>query len=147
MMPFDCRNASASAAVRPGVGNDDLTAGAAAQSGQSFDDLLAAAARAATIAVEENWRTRNSVTFGTVGQLTALVPIATLKDWLTVRERLTGVSLIERVDLQAITRDRAQVTLYYAGQRDQLRLAMSQRDLSLTQQSGVWVIGAGTASP
>ncbi|MHB1205576.1 MAG: DUF2066 domain-containing protein [Rhodospirillaceae bacterium] len=134
-------------AVRPGVGNDDLTAGAAAQSGQSFEDLLAAAARAASSAVEENWRTRNSVTFGTVGQLTALVPITALKDWLTVRERLTGVSLIERVDLQAITRDRAQVTLYYAGQREQLRLAMSQRDLSLTQQSGVWVIGAGRATP
>jgi hypothetical protein len=134
-------------AVRPGVGNDDLTAGASAQSGQSFDDLLAAAARAASIAVEENWRTRNSVTFGTVGQLTALVPITALKDWLTVRERLNGVSLIERVDLQAITRDRAQVTLYYAGQQNQLRLAMSQRDLSLTQQSGVWVIGAGRGNP
>lgn len=134
-------------AVRPGVGNDDLTAGVAAQPGQSFDDLLAAAARAASTAVEDNWRERNSVTFGTIGQLTALVPIAALKDWLTVRERLTGVSLIERVDLQAITRDRAQVTLYYAGQREQLRLAMSQRDLSLTQQSGVWVIGAGRATP
>ena len=70
------------------------------------------------------------------------MPIESLKDWLTVRDRLTGVPLIERVDLQAITRDRAQVTLYFSGERDQLRLAMSQRDLSLTQQSGVWVIGA-----
>jgi hypothetical protein len=134
-------------AVRPGAGTDDLSASASTQAGQSFDDLLAAAARASSAAVEENWRGRNSVNFGTVGQLTALVPITSLKEWLTVRDRLTGVSLIEKVDLQAITRDRAQVTLYYAGQRDQLRLAMSQRDLSLTQTGGVWIIGAGRGSP
>ena len=129
-------------AVRAGLANDELSATVSAASGQSRDDLFAAAARASVIAVEDNWRTRNSVTFGTVGQLTALVPIENLKDWLTVRDRLTGVPLIERIDLQAITRDRAQVTLYFSGERDQLRLAMSQRDLSLAQQNGVWVIGA-----
>ncbi len=129
-------------AVRPGLSNDELTALASAQSGQSREDLFAAAARAVVAVVEDNWRSRNSVTFGTTSQITALVPIESLKDWLTVRERLTGVPLIESVDLQAITRDRAQVTLYFSGERDQLRLAMSQRDLSLTQQSGVWVIGA-----
>ncbi len=106
------------------------------------DDLFTAGARAAVGAVEDSWRERNTVSFGSVAQITALVPIESLKDWLTVRERLTGVPLIQRIDLQAITRDRAQVTLYFAGERDQLRLAMSQRDLSLTQQSGVWVIGA-----
>ena len=55
--------------------------------------------------------------------------------------------LIDRLDLQAITRDRAQITLYYSGAQRQLELAMSQQDLLLLQQNGVWMIQArGTAS-
>ena len=111
-----------------------------APEGQSLEDTLAAAARAGSAAIQENWRRRNRISFGAVAQVTALVPIAALKDWLVVRERLAAVPLIQHVDLQAITRDRAQVTLHYAGNPEQLRLAMAQRDLSLAQQSGVWII-------
>ncbi len=125
-------------AVRGGLNEEELATTATA-SGR--DDAFTAAVRASIGVVEDSWRERNTVTFGSVAQITALVPIESLKDWLTVRERLSGVPLIERIDLQAITRDRAQVTLYFAGERDQLKLAMSQRDLSLTQANGVWVIG------
>lgn len=125
--------------VRTGGEPEQLTATATAV---PREELLVTAARTAVGAVENSWRALNTVSFGSVAQITALVPIENLKDWLTVRERLTGVPLIQRIDLQAITRDRAQVTLYFAGERDQLRLAMSQRDLSLTQANGVWVIGA-----
>jgi len=125
--------------MRAGLGGEELATTATA-SGR--DDVYTVAARASVGVVEDNWRERNTVTAGDVGQLTALVPLENLKDWLTVRERLNGVPLIQRIDLQAITRDRAQVTLYFAGQREQLTLAMSQRDLSLAQQNGVWVIGA-----
>lgn len=126
-------------ALRAGLADEELATAAAAS---DRDDVFTAAARASVGVVEDSWRERNTVSFGSVAQITALVPIEGLKDWLTVRERLTGVPLIQRIDLQAITRDRAQVTLYFAGERDQLQLAMSQRDLSLTQANGVWVIGA-----
>ncbi len=125
--------------ARTGLAAEELATTATAA---GKDDIFTAGARASIGVVEDSWRERNAVSFGSVAQITALVPIETLKDWLTVRERLTGVPTIQRVDLQAITRDRAQVTLYFSGEREQLRLAMSQRDLSLDQQGGVWVIGA-----
>jgi hypothetical protein len=79
-------------------------------------------------------------------QMTALVPVTDLKDWLTVRSRLSNVALIDQVDVQAMTRDRVQVTIHYAGGEEQLRLAMGPHNLSFTQQSGVWVLeNAGAA--
>ena len=71
-----------------------------------------------------------------------LVPVADLKDWLTVKKRLDDVPLIDRLDVQAMIKDRAQVTLYYAGAQRQLELAMSQHDLTLALQNGVWIIQA-----
>ncbi len=111
-----------------------------AEPGRARDLLLAAAATAAAEAVQENWKQRNRVTFGGTTQITALVPVVDLREWLTVKNRLSEVPLIDRLELQAITRDRAQITLHYAGAQRQLELAMSQHDLALTQQDGVWII-------
>jgi hypothetical protein len=128
--------------VRLGLPSQDYTL---SQGPEAGDDALTASARAVDAAVQDAWRSRNSVVAGTTGQVTALVPITALKDWLAVRDSLSNVSLIERVDLQAITRDRAQVTLYFAGAQDQLRVALTQRDLTLAQQGGVWIISRSTA--
>lgn len=111
-----------------------------AEPGQARDQLFAAATTAAAEAVQENWKQRNRVAFGGTTQITALVPVSDLREWLTVKNRLNEVPLIDRLELQAITRDRAQISLYYAGAQRQLELAMSQHDLALTQQDDVWII-------
>ena len=49
--------------------------------------------------------------------------------------------LIERIDLQAITRERAQLTLRYAGDQARLQTALAEQDLALNQQGGVWIRG------
>ncbi len=108
--------------------------------GQSRDEVLASAVQAAAQAVEENWRKRNRITTTTTSQITALVPITDLKEWTLVRNHLGDVPLVDQVNLQAMTRDRAQVTLSYMGDQSQLTLAMAQQDLGLAQQNGVWVI-------
>ncbi len=122
-----------------------LTLTHAAAPGIARGEVIAAAARTAAAAVEENWLRRNRVSFNVTGQMTALVPIADLKEWLAVRERLNSVPLVDRLTMQAMTRDRAQITLYYAGGEEQLRLAMTQYNLALSQQNGVWVIESARA--
>lgn len=72
--------------------------------------------------------------------MTALVPVTDLKEWLSVRGRLANVALVDRIDVQAMTRDRVQIVIHFAGEDEQLRLAMGQHNLSFTQQSGVWVV-------
>lgn len=122
--------------------SEDLTLNLIAEAGRTPEQLLASATVAAAEAVQESWKQRNRVAFGGTTQITALVPVGGLGEWLMVKSRLNAVPLIDRLELQAITRDRAQVTLYYAGAQRQLELAMSQHDLALAQQDGVWIIQA-----
>ena len=136
------------AELRSDLPSEDISLTQGAEAGQTRDDLMAAAARAAGTTVQDNWKRRNRVAFGGTTQITALVPVADIKEWLTVKSRLDEVPLIDRLELQAMTRDRTQVTLYYSGAQRQLELAMSQHDLTLAQQNGVWIIQArGGTSP
>lgn len=108
--------------------------------GQAAPEVIAGAAQTAASAAADNWRRRNRVSFGVRSQMTALVPVTDLKEWMSIRNRLGNVALVDQVDVQAMTRDRVQITIHYAGEEEQLRLAMGQHNLSFTQQSGVWVL-------
>lgn len=111
-----------------------------ATGGQTWSQLFSDAATEAWALIEDEWKRENMLRFDVTGQITALVPLNSLEDWLTVRSRLDKVPLIDRHELQAITRDRAQVTLYYLGDEDQLKLAMAQSDLGFVWQDEAWVI-------
>jgi hypothetical protein len=126
--------------LRRGFPADETLLTYTAAPGQSRDEMFASAAQIASQSVQESWRKRNRVTSGAMAQLTVLVPIEDLKEWMAVKNRLGDVSLVDHIDLQALTRDRAQVTLTYAGEQSQLALAMAQQDLALAQQNGVWLI-------
>lgn len=114
--------------------------------GQAAPEVIAGAVTTAVSAAADSWRRRNRVSFGVKSQMTALVPVTDLKEWLSIRNRLGNVALVDQVDVQAMTRDRVQITIHYAGAADQLRLAMGQHNLAFTQQNGVWVLeNAGAA--
>lgn len=117
-----------------------------AQGGQTWADLFVAAAAEAWAVIEDEWKQENMLQFGVTGQITALVPLSSLEDWLTVRNRLEKVPLVDRFELQAMTRDRAQVTVFYIGSEDQLKLAMAQSDLGFVWQDQAWVIEDRRAS-
>ena len=108
--------------------------------GEDLEDVLIAAAEAAAAAIQNIWKAANRVAFDSTTQITALVPVTGLQKWVGVKNLLEAVPLIERLDLQAMTRDRVQVTLVYAGDVGQFKLALAQKDLAITQQGGVWVI-------
>ena len=130
------------AELRSDLPSEDVLLAQAVEPGKTRADALTAAATATASVVQDGWKRRNRVAFGGTTQITALVPVTDLKEWLTVKNRLDQVPLIDRLELQAMTRDRAQVTLHYAGAQRQLELAMSQHDLALAQQNGVWIIQA-----
>jgi len=128
--------------LRADLPSEDTSLSRTAETGETSDDFLLATAEGAAAAVQDSWKHRNRVAFGGTTQITVLIPVTSLKEWLVVKNRLDGVPLIDRLEVQAMTRDRAQVTLYYSGEQRQLELAMSQHDLTLAQQSGVWIIQA-----
>ena len=107
---------------------------------QTWADMFAKGAEAAWALIEDQWKIDNMLRFDVTGQMTALVPVSSLQDWLTVQSRLQQVPTIDRYELQAMTRDRVQVTLYYLGDAGQLALSMAQSDLGFVSQDGVWII-------
>ncbi len=120
----------------------DAAVGFAPQAGQSREDMLTAAATSVAAAVADAWKKNNRFDVTVTAQITALAPIKDLKDWVRMRERLKDVPLVQHVDVQAMTRDRAQVTIRYAGDQPRLESALAQQSLTLSQQGGVWILGA-----
>lgn len=71
------------------------------------------------------------------GQMTVMIPTeGGLGAWLTVRDRLRQVPLVRGVELQALTKSRAQVLMGYVGDRDQLTLTLAQYGLDMTDLGG-----------
>jgi hypothetical protein len=126
--------------IRPDAEPMELSVTHSGAPGQAAPEVMAGAVQTAVAAAADSWRRRNRVSFGTRNQMTALVPVTDLKEWLNIRTRLGNVALVDRVDVQAMTRDRVQITIHFAGEPEQLRLAVGQHNLSFTEQSGVWVL-------
>jgi hypothetical protein len=132
--------------IRPDMAPEETAVTHSGAPGQAAPEVIAGAVTTAVSAAADSWRRRNRVSFGVKNQMTALVPVTDLKEWLSIRNRLSNVALVDQVDVQAMTRDRVQITIHYAGAEDQLRLAMGQHNLAFTQQNGVWVLeNAGAA--
>jgi len=103
-----------------------------ANAGESDRDLLDRAALATADQVAEAWKQANIIDYKRSGTLTVSVPMRDLPGWVAVRSRLSGIPSIQRVELNALDRQRALVTLHYVGAAEQLRLALAQRDLDLS---------------
>jgi len=114
--------------------------------GQSREDMLAAAAGAVIDGVSDNWKRQSRVSARDSVVVTALVSLTDLKDWVQTKEALRNVPMMEKVELQAMTRDRAQVTLRYGGDPSTLGLALAQQGLVATQQGGVWMLSLPRAA-
>lgn len=108
--------------------------------GEPLESVLEAAAKAAASAVENTWKAPNRVAYDSTTEITALVPVTGIQDWVRVKNQLETVPLVDRLSLQAMTRDRVQVTLVYAGDAAQFNLALAQKDLLIAQRDGVWVV-------
>jgi len=104
-------------------------------------NLFTSASQEVLHTIEDDWKQENLLQFGMSGQITVLVPIKRLDEWLEVRRLLETVAVIDRHQLQAITQDRAQVILHYIGDQRQLQISMEQSNLNLTWDNDVWTVG------
>src|SRR5690606_34007611 len=132
--------------IRPDMAPVETSVTHSGAPGQAAPEVIAGAVQTAASAAADSWLRRNRVFFGVKNQMTALVPVTDLKEWLTIRARLASVPLVDQIDVQAMTRDRVQITIHYAGEEAQLGLAIGQHDLNFTQQNGVWVLETAGAA-
>jgi hypothetical protein len=118
----------------PGQTGNEQTwvASFAAAAGESDQVLLARAVVGTADQVAQAWKQANLIDYNQTGDLVVSIAASDLQSWLAMRDQLTSVASIQRVDLIALDRRRALVALHYVGDATQLRLALAQRDLDLT---------------
>lgn len=86
--------------------------------------------------LEERWTEANVVVAGNEGGLTVKVAFAAQNEWVETRRRLSKIPTITQTRVVALARDGAELDLRYIGGLDQLRTALAQQDLALTEGSG-----------
>jgi hypothetical protein len=113
---------------------------------ESDDDLFARAIAAALADVSEAWKKATALHSAEEASLVAVVPIASLREWVVVRDRLQGIPAIHRANLLSLSQDGARVEIRYVGDPAQLQLVLSQRDLVLGGGDPDWTLTAKGAA-
>jgi hypothetical protein len=108
--------------------------------GATREDNLVTAAKTVVEAISDDWKRQSRVEAKQVSQLTALATLTDIKDWIKIRDAMKDMPLVSKMDLQAITRDRAQVSLRYEGDVTKLPQAFAQQGLVATEDGGVWMV-------
>lgn len=139
-------------AIRSGPNKVDLTLRTLGGSGEttvvesvtgSGDEatLFREAAARAVARLEDDWKRNQSVRFDSQERLSVQIPLdGSLQSWISVRNRLSQATVIQRVEVTSISRMDAQVVLHYFGSADQLSAALAQRNLELMQANGFWTL-------
>jgi len=106
--------------------------------GESEEALLHRAVAAVAADVENGWATSETAANGPPASLTAVLPVASLDDWVHARARLTGVPQIKRLELIALSRQQATVEIDYVGGLDQLKAGLAQISFGLVGGAPQW---------
>ncbi len=111
-----------------------------ANAGENDAAMMTRALSDAMARVEEAWKVANILDVRQSGTLLVHVAAGSLRDWIAVRDRLTGIPAVRSSQLMAIDRGGAQVEIRYVGDPAQLRLALAQRNLELSGNDPDWVL-------
>ena len=102
--------------------------------------LLQRAVNQAIIAAEDDWKAQNLVPSGALAALPAVVPLVDLASWVQIRSRLASTPGVHDVVINMLSRDRASITINYAGALADLEQAFGREGLVLTQENNEWLL-------
>ena len=114
----------------------------AANPGESPDAFMQRAAAAAAEDIEHG--APPSVV--KVASLDAVVPLASLGDWVEMQQRLAAVPAIRRIELLSLNRQRAKIEIKYVGSPDQLKSSLAEADLDLDGADPEWRLSPSSAA-
>ncbi|MCC6468075.1 MAG: DUF2066 domain-containing protein [Alphaproteobacteria bacterium] len=113
----------------------------------SLDERLAAIARDQARAVEDQWKRSHLMRFGEEQRLSLSLPLGSLGELVEARRRLSEVSGVRRVDVTALTRKLARLSVVYSGDPEQLQAAVLQKDMVLSSDPPDWQLKLAPADP
>ncbi len=113
-----------------------------ANPGESETDFMNRAAAAVAADIEHGI----PPTSNKEASLDAIVPIASLGDWVAMQQRLAAVPEIHKVDLLSLSRQQAKIEIKYVGSPDQLKSSLAGADLDLGGGDPEWRLSPSAAN-
>jgi hypothetical protein len=110
--------------------------------GESETDFMNRAVAAVAADIEHGM----PVSSAKEASLDAVVPIASLGDWVAMQQRLAAVPGIHRVDLLSLSRQQAKIEIKYVGSPDQLKSSLAEADLDLGGGDPEWRLSPSAAA-
>jgi hypothetical protein len=108
-----------------------------ANPGESPADLFRRAAQATASAIDSNWQ-GIAAQPAQQGTLTVAVSIAGLDDWIKIRDRISSLPAIRKIELRSLSRQEATIDVDYTGDTDQLTAALKGLNFDLVKGDPVW---------
>ena len=90
--------------------------------------------------LEDDWKGRTLIQLGTLSSMIVRIPVSSFPEWLAIRKRLAGISVMDRVTVTSLTSLEGRVALNFYGDSNQLVVALAQEDLILDRSSGMWTV-------
>ena len=126
----------------PGEPAQVMTRGFQAREGTDADALFDLTADELVVELEEAWKRDNLEQAGAPQQIRVLVPVSRLSEWLDVKRKMSSVPSVKGMNVSRLSVREAEVDLTFLGQPDQLRRALSLKDLDMTyaEDKSAWVV-------
>ncbi len=106
----------------------------------TLESVLVEAAEATRTQLEEEWKEANLLHFDRAESLAVDIPLAGLEDWLDIRNRLSDLALVRKVEIAALSARFARVMLHYFGDPQQLAAALANKELDLNREADLWIL-------
>ncbi len=102
--------------------------------------LLSRSANELIFIIEDLWKAENLLRYDSVGVIAAVLPIKGLKEWVHAKKRFEKIAVIERIDLILFSRTEVRLNIHFIGENKQLKLALAQVDMELSEGQGSWTV-------
>jgi len=114
-------------------------------SGATVEEASATAAQEIRNSLIANWKTQNAVAFGLEQTFPASVEFSSLGEWTAIRKRLLSASIVQGMDIVALSARGAEIALRVSGPVEALAANLSQRQVRLIDEGGYWTIALAQA--
>ena len=132
------------ATSRIGIRGDDKTLIQGFENNlETFPNTLLSAAKSLRSEIEETWKQENLLRFDQHRVLLAEAGLQGLKDLVFLQKKLEMSPLIQSLEIVRLSLKYALIRIQYFGAPEQLRLALEQRDILLTQGAVYWNLKTG----
>lgn len=126
----------------------------AAGEGETEAQRLAPVVERAQSALDLAWKRANLAKLNRVTTLAVEVPLADLRSWVQIRQGVERLKPVRRLRIDSLARSKAEVTIEYTGDLEELERAIASLGLGLAEEMDGWRLlpagelgGTGEVSP